>query len=99
MDFRKSDVFILVGLVLAVAAAGDSARHNPGYGVGFLVFLVSFAYGSCLTPQFFPVWLPTPEKSATRQHEFQSPGFPAQTAGLRVVRPSERTLAGERVPK
>ncbi len=44
MDFRKSDIFILAGLVLAVAAAGDLARHHPGYGVGFLVFLVSFAY-------------------------------------------------------
>ena len=44
MDFRKSDIFILAGFVLAVAAAGDLARHNAGYGVGFLVFLVLFAY-------------------------------------------------------
>ena len=44
MDFRKSDIFILAGLVLAVAAAGDLARHYPGYGVGILVFLVVFAY-------------------------------------------------------
>jgi len=44
MDFHKSDIFILVGLVLAVAAAGDLARHYPAYGVGFLVLAVSFAY-------------------------------------------------------
>ncbi len=44
MDFRKSDIFILAGLVLAVAAAGDLARHYPAYGVAFLVFLVCFAY-------------------------------------------------------
>ena len=42
--FRKSDIFILAGLVLAVAAAGDLARHNLGYGVGLLVFVVIFAY-------------------------------------------------------
>ncbi len=44
MDFRKADIFILAGLVLAVAAAGDLARHYPAYGVAFLVFLVCFAY-------------------------------------------------------
>ena len=44
MDFRKSDIFILAGLVLAAAAAGDLARHYPGYGVGLLVLVVIFAY-------------------------------------------------------
>ena len=44
MDFRKSDILILAGLVLAVAAAGDLARHHLAYGLGFLVFLVFFAY-------------------------------------------------------
>ncbi len=44
MDFRKSDILILAGLVLAVAAVGDLARHHLGYGLGLLVFLVFFAY-------------------------------------------------------
>jgi hypothetical protein len=44
MDFRKSDIFILAGLVLAVAAAGDLARHHAAYGVGLLVFVVFLAY-------------------------------------------------------
>ncbi len=44
MDFHKSDILIFAGLVLAAGAAGDLARHYPAYGVGFLVFLVLFAY-------------------------------------------------------
>jgi hypothetical protein len=44
MDFRKSDIFILAGFVLAVAAAGDLVRHNIGYGLGLLVFLVFLIY-------------------------------------------------------
>ena len=44
MDFRKSDIFILAGLVLAAAAAFDLARHYMGYSVGLLVFVVIFAY-------------------------------------------------------
>ena len=44
MDLRTSDIFILAGLVLTVAAAGYLARHYLGYGLGLLVFLVIFAY-------------------------------------------------------
>ena len=44
MDIRTSDIFILAGLVLAVAAAGDLARHYLEYGLPLLVFIVIFAY-------------------------------------------------------
>jgi hypothetical protein len=48
MDFRTSDIFILAGFVLAIAAAGDLARHYPAYGVGALVFVVLLAYATGL---------------------------------------------------
>jgi hypothetical protein len=44
MDFRTSDILILFGLVLAVAAAGDLTRRNPAFGLGALVLVVVVAY-------------------------------------------------------
>ncbi len=47
MDIRKSDIFIIAGLLLAVAVASDLAHLYPEYRFlawGAVVGVVTFAY-------------------------------------------------------